>query len=283
MPAAGIIGAVATVGSAVVGANAAKKATAAQVSAAKDQIELDKAIYEDQKNMFAPYRESGTKYQQALDYELGIGDRPVYDRTPLTVTKVPGTRIDSSNQGLYGDGGQFSGVLGLLGVRNNKGQTVADTWQVGDKFFKTEAEANDYANKNATGGRAYEGYKATDSYKFRRSQGIEAVDNSAASSGMLFSGQTLKDQMTYADGLAAAEQDAYLDRITQAAHQGQSAAANTSNAAQNMGTNIGDAYANIGNAQSQGAMARAGAYQKGIENFLTYGGQQGWIKTTPTA
>ena len=59
MPAAAVIGTVAGVAGSISQAKAAKKATNAQVQSARDQIELDKAIYEDQKNMFAPYRETG--------------------------------------------------------------------------------------------------------------------------------------------------------------------------------------------------------------------------------
>ena len=57
-------------------ASSASKAAKAQVGAANNQLELQRATYEDQKELLAPYRTAGAPAQNALAFDLGVGDRP---------------------------------------------------------------------------------------------------------------------------------------------------------------------------------------------------------------
>lgn len=68
-----IIGGVAT---GLIGASASRSASRAQVGAAEDQTELAAGIYNDTSQNFAPFLRSGRRGQNALMFELGLGDRP---------------------------------------------------------------------------------------------------------------------------------------------------------------------------------------------------------------
>jgi hypothetical protein len=60
----------------VIGAVGASSAAKKQASAAEADREAAERIYYDQKQMFAPYRNSGVKYNNALNYENGFGSKP---------------------------------------------------------------------------------------------------------------------------------------------------------------------------------------------------------------
>ena len=128
-------------------------------------------------------------------------------------------------------------------------------------------------------------------YAFRMSEGMKALDRSAASRGGLLSGATLKGAQRYGQDLASQEyQNAFnryqtnranqLNPLQSLAGQGQTTATSLGSAGANMASNIGNAYmtsaANTGNA----AMAAAGQRQSafgGAANVLgrMYGPQGG--------
>lgn len=239
MPAVAVIGAVAGVASSVIGANAAKKASDAQVSSAKSQIDFDKAIYQDQKLLFGPYRESGAINQQILDYEMGIGPKPML------------------------------GVVNAPSIEEVKVKKKPTTYKVGDKIFATRDLASTYANSQASAGVEYGGFKATPGYDFRVKSANDALTNSVATRGSLFSGQTLKDLSALNQNLATDEYSNYLARVQGAVNRGQAAAGGTADAAGNLGNNVGISNTNIANAYSQGAIARGQAMQSGIGSVAT--------------
>ena len=128
-------------------------------------------------------------------------------------------------------------------------------------------------------------------YAFRMSEGMKALDRSAASRGGLLSGATLKGVQRYGQDLASQEyQNAYnryqtnrtnqLNPLQSLANQGQTTANALGSTGANMASNIGNAYmtsaANTGNA----AMAASGQRQSafgGAANVLgrMYGPQRG--------
>jgi hypothetical protein len=119
-------------------------------------------------------------------------------------------------------------------------------------------------------------------YGFRMSEGMKALDRSAASRGGLLSGATLKGAQQYGQGLASQEyQNAFnryqtnranqLNPLQSLAGQGQTTATALGAAGSNMAGNIGNAYmtsaANTGNAAMSAAGARNSAYG-GAANVL---------------
>ena len=115
-------------------------------------------------------------------------------------------------------------------------------------------------------------------YGFRMSEGIKALDRSAASRGGLLSGATLKGAQQYGQGLASQEyQNAFnryqtnranqLNPLQSLAGQGQTTANSLGSAGANMASNIGNAYmtsaANTGNAAMAAAGQRQSAFSGG--------------------
>lgn len=119
-------------------------------------------------------------------------------------------------------------------------------------------------------------------YGFRMSEGLKALDRSAASRGGLLSGATLKGAQQYGQGLASQEyQNAFnryqtnraniLNPLQSLAGVGQSTATALGTAGSNMAGNIGNTLmsnaANTGNAAMSAAGARISAYG-GAANVL---------------
>lgn len=131
-------------------------------------------------------------------------------------------------------------------------------------------------------------------YQFRMSQGVNALDRSAASRGMLQSGAQQKALTQYGQGLASDELNNAFTRLSSMRDSGQTAANNLSQLRMGRGTAlanlaVGQASQNQGLAQNtsnalsgltmQGGAARAGAYENmgsaingGIQNgLMAYG------------
>jgi hypothetical protein len=141
-------------------------------------------------------------------------------------------------------------------------------------------------------------------YQFRLSEGLKAVDNTAAAKGNLLSGGQLKRAAGYAGELASQEYDQAYDReynnqltefnseVNQKQNKynilaGLSGSGQTANAAiQNSGTNTGSSitsalgtqgtalsnmYTNIGNAQANQAYQGAASQQNLLKNIISVG------------
>lgn len=119
-------------------------------------------------------------------------------------------------------------------------------------------------------------YQADPGYSFRQTQGMNALQNSAAARGGLLSGNTLKGIQDYSQGLASQEYQNAYSRYTGSQNQqynalagiagtGQTAANNLGSAQQNFANNastiIGNNAANQGNAALAAGQARASSMQ----------------------
>lgn len=120
----------------------------------------------------------------------------------------------------------------------------------------------------------YGGYTASPGYAFQLQEGQRSIDGSAAARGKLFSGETLKAQQSYGQGLAAQNYGNYLNQLYTLSNSGQSAAAQTGNAAQNFGMMGSEALAGIGNARAAGAIGVGNALNNGINNAVGWWGYQ---------
>lgn len=251
----------ASIGSAVLGASSASKASKAQTNAANADRALQKEIYEDQKTRFEPFYEDGLKYAGVRNFLDGIGERPTFGGTApeIQTVSVPGSGPDERYQIGGGRGTEW-------GTRPT---TAASTeYRVGQNTFGTMDAAQEYANANLTGGTEYQGMQETDAYKFRVNQGVSALESGAAARGGLYSGKTLQDLQTYGQGQANQFESDYYNRIAGGAGQGQAAAGQTAQAAQNYGQASSNAFSNIGNAQAAGAIGVGNALQGGINNGI---------------
>ena len=128
-------------------------------------------------------------------------------------------------------------------------------------------------------------------YGFRMSEGLKALDRSAASRGGLLSGATLKGAQQYGQGLASQEyQNAFnryqtnranqLNPLQSLAGQGQTTATALGQQGANMASNIGNAYmtnaANTGNAAMAAAGQRTSAFGSGANVLGRMYGNKGF-------
>lgn len=149
-------------------------------------------------------------------------------------------------------------------------------------------------------------------YQFRMSEGIGALDRSAASKGLLLSGAQLKGVNDYGQGMASSELNSAFNRTAAVADAGRGAANNIAtlqsgrgnalanlatgqaSSNQNLTTNTTNAVTDInrnntnnqiqaqtaiGQARASGYTGVANAVNSGISNGLFYHGlQNGWFK-----
>ena len=116
---------------------------------------------------------------------------------------------------------------------------------------------------------AFGAFYTSPGYQFRLTEGIAAIDASAAARGRLLSGSQTKAVQRYGEGLAASEFGDYWNRLAGMAGSGQTSAAGTANAA-------GATGANVGNTIMQGGMG-AGAARASGYNALGQGISSGLV------
>lgn len=242
----------------------------AQTAAAQMQVDLEREIYNDTTQRFEPYYQGGMDFQNALRYELLGGPTPTFGgsapgiRTETRTVNTGGNRARNKNGSplLWGD--EERGDL-----KSSPGTRNATYYYVGDKRFGSREGAQNYADAHRTGGYEYQGFQETPGYQFALDQGQAAIDGSAAARGNVFSGATLKAQQEYGQGLANQEYGNYLNRLTGQASQGMSAAGNLATAGANYASGAGNAYANMGNAQSAGIIGQGNALTSGLNSAIS--------------
>jgi hypothetical protein len=114
-------------------------------------------------------------------------------------------------------------------------------------------------------------------YAFRLSEGMKALDRTAAARGGMLSGAALRGATRYGQEMGSQEYTNAFNRYqTNRANQlnplqslmgaGQTAAGNVAGAGQNYATNAGQNYMNAGNARASGYVGSANAWSNAIGN-----------------
>lgn len=133
-------------------------------------------------------------------------------------------------------------------------------------------------------------YQADPGYAFRLSEGIKALDKSAAARGGLLSGNQLRGATEYGQNLASqeyqnafnryyAERAAQLNPLQSLMGAGQTSANTLTNAAGNLGAAQSAAATNIGNARASGYMGTANALSSGVGQYLNYRQNQNLVNS----
>jgi hypothetical protein len=268
--------AAAVVGSAAIGYLGSQKASQAQQSAASqasdvaaqtasEQVALQREIFEKQTELQKPFREAGLAGQNRLMELLGISTKPT--------------------------------ALGADATQEQKDQYAK---QLAD--YNALVGAKDYG-KYATAEFGMDKFKADPSYAFRMSEGMKALERSAAARGGLMSGATLKGIQRYGQDLASteftnafnryqAERTGTLNPYQALAGTAQSGANVLGQQAGQMGSNISNALGaygssvqgNIigsGNAQASGYMGGANAIAGGVGQGINFYQNQQLLNRLP--
>jgi hypothetical protein len=118
----------------------------------------------------------------------------------------------------------------------------------------------------------YSGFLGSPDYQAAYSQGIGALDNSAASRGALFSGGHEQDLAQFGSGLASQYLGNYRGSLFNMAQLGSNAATQTGQFGANAATNSGNALAGYynqrGDNNSQFAAGTAGALNGLFQNYM---------------
>jgi hypothetical protein len=193
----GVIGAVASLGAGAMQAGAARSAARSQEAAAREQLALQTRVYDETVERFQPFREPGLNALAALNFEMGLGERP-----------------------------------------DN-----------------------------------YGGFQASPGYDWRVSQGMDAVQSSAAARGMLNSGATMSALQEQGQNLASGEYQTWMNRLAGMTDMGMGASGLQATAGANYAQGGSNALANVGNAQAAGAVGAGNAWGGAMQNmggFLGY-------------
>lgn len=283
-PMVGMIGS--SLGSSVVGMSSANKAADIQQEAAQDQIELQREIFGEQKEMFSPYLKSGNNALAAYNFEMGLGDRPTIGGYTPKIEEYTIAGTPARPAPIMGGGGSARDnrdrriAINRLGMGPQGTAATPDRtgYRVDGKTFGTRAAAQAYAKKHTTKGKAYGGYTKTPGYDFRLNEGLDATQASVGARHGLVSGASMKAMNRYGQDYATSEYDKHLNRLMGQVNVGQSSAAMTATAGNNYATGAGNALANYGDAGAAGAIGAGNAFTGGVNNLMgswMYGKGQG--------
>jgi hypothetical protein len=130
-------------------------------------------------------------------------------------------------------------------------------------------------------------------YAFRLSEGMKALDRSAAARGGLLSGATLKGAQRYGQDLGSqeymnafnryqTERNAQLNPLQSLAGVGQTATNTLTGAAGQMGQNLATGYGNVANARASGYVGGTNALTSALGTGLNYMQNQQLISRLPS-
>lgn len=108
------------------------------------------------------------------------------------------------------------------------------------------------------------------SYQFQLSEGMKALDRTAAARGGLLSGATLKGAQRYGQGLASQEYGNAYNRLASMAGLGQTATGAMTGLGSQFASNQGENYMGAANARASGYMGGANALSSGLGQYLGY-------------
>lgn len=282
MPALGAVaGVVGSVAGGLISSRGAKKAADAQASAADRQLQLQREMYEQQREDQAPWRNVGGNALNQLAMMLGI-DGYSMGNTPGSLNGQDLVMIENgvpvANPDLYASNAAYRDAWdrGLAhhvqkfggGFRFDSDPNAIESYLKRELADEMEGE-NRVARDNPLFGSLMKRFSTEDfqtdpGYEFRLGQGQRALESSAAARGGLLSGAAAKALTKYNQDFASNEyQNAYnrftndqtnmFNRLANIAGVGQTATNQLGQASQN--------YANqAGNAIQYGGAARASGY-----------------------
>lgn len=168
---------------------ASREATAAQTAAADKQIALQE-----------PFRQGGLTAQSRIFELLGLKD----PNAPATPTGPEAYGLRAVNTPSYGGDGGFGGYGGTTSYVDAQGNPVADVnAYMAANPLPAAAPSADFGKYGRDFGTA--DFEADPGYAFRQSEGMKALERSAAARGSLMSGSTLKGIQRYGQDLASQE------------------------------------------------------------------------------
>lgn len=251
----------------IVGGVMANEAGKKAAKAAKEAAAVDYITGLEARENIAPWMNLGSAAANELAMLQGLGPLPQQQRVSSSIRnqKSPWDRppgaFDSPDPWLgwdYGSGNvQYDSWGNMIGGAGSYGTGGGGYGYSGDDPRASAQQA------------AMGRFTASPDYQFRLSEGLKALDRSAASRGMLLSGAQTKAAQRYGGDLASGEYNTYVNRLMSMAGLGQTATQGANNAMVATNTAAGNQIANAGQARASGYAAMGQGFGQGINNVLS--------------
>jgi hypothetical protein len=288
----------ASLGGAVLGADAAGDAAQTQAGATREANALQEKQYQQTRTDLAPWRQTGSAANSKLAQLLGLssGSASAESRDAIrsrllpqfTTAAAQAPASDGGYQGenapLAGAGNWWSGgVLGRAAAQPGGASTVDEAGLsaaierelASQATVATDPNAADYGSllKRFTG----DDLASEPGYQFGLQQGQKGIDRRALSGGRYFSGAALKEAARYGNDYAgtkygeafnrdASQKRQAYDFLSGQSSGGQNAATMTANAGSQMAGQVGANTTALGNAQGAAQIAQGNAYGNALTN-----------------
>lgn len=270
-----IIAAVApTVINGLMGSSAADKAVSAQTDAANQANATQLRMYNQNRQDLSPWRTTGAAAQNKLAMMLGINP-----------ASSSGGDYYSTNPGAFSDTWhKYSDPYGYVDESHPEyqrilDQTISDLQRQG--ITPTNNAASDPSYGSLLKPFSMSDYQADPGYGFRLSEGLKAIQNSAAARGGLLSGSALKGITRYGQDAASQEygnayarynqnQQNQYARLSGLSSMGENAAGQIAGLGANTAAGIAGNQIGIGNATGAAAIGNANSLSNSIGQGLNF-------------
>ena len=201
-----------------------------------------------------------------------------------TTAIIAGTALVGAGASVYSankaaDAQKKAAASGIANERQMYDQTRTDLApyrQVGEKSTALMADLYGFNGPEKQAAAKMQ-FQSDPGYEFQRSEGLRAVEGSAAARGSALSGGAMKALQTYGTGLADQSYGNWYQRLANMQGIGQNAAAQTGNIGANTASNISNLYGQAGAAQAGGHIAMGNAITGSLSDAAkAYGYYEGW-------
>lgn len=272
---AAVIGAAGSMSAANSNKSAAKKAAAAQAGAVDEAVELDRAIYQDQRRLLAPTARAGAEARARQMLMLGSSPEEVraFLRESRSAMDTPAFGYGDLNApDMYDENGNWTGLYP---------QGYSPTGPAQPYTPGSEGDPDAWVDSFDTG----EYLRSTPGYQFRFDEGRKARERLQSASGNLFSGETGIALDEYGQNFATQEFDTQYRRLGGLAGDGDDSTGTIVNVGSQFGQNAGANLRAGGAARASGYLGAGRAEAAGtlgVTNAITgaigaYGGYKGWF------
>lgn len=262
-----------------------KSVANSQAGAARDASAAQERMFERQVELQKPFRDVGLSANNRLAYLLGLTTSPSSETgldyeslrkqlTPEYTKKVPYTRnvprsdftSEDPNISMYTQEQGFDEVIDQNALDAEINRRLAEQAAIASGDSQYGSLLRDFSMAD---------FEADPGYAFRQAEGLKGIEGGAAARGGLLSGGALKAIQKYGQDLASQEYgNAYgrfnanqtnkYNRLAGLVNTGQGATNQITNAAGNLGSQLGSNIIGAGNAQAAGQVGSANAWNQAI-------------------
>lgn len=249
------IAAAATIGGAVLGGKsqnkAADKALQASNYAADQSAAVLRENYDKSAQALAPWQQSGMAANNQLNALLGL-------QTPA-----------STNWGAYvqGNPDALANWEAIQGTTNTQ-PFGGDIAKFGQYHYGADGSRRDLTSYTTNAGdaarAAFDQFRNSTGYQFRRDQGMDAVNSGYAGAGTLKSGAALKAINDYGQNMATQEFGNYAAMLGNQQSLGANAASAQAGVSQNMGNSLAQIAMQKGDNAANAALSKTNGLANGL-------------------